>query len=70
MIHKLSRGNPLWSTERIRDTLRLLGYDPPCSDTIRKYMVHPKIQPDKPTTWLPFLRNHLDVSWPLTSLRW
>ncbi len=59
MIRKLSRGNPLWSVERIRDTLRLLGYDPPCSDTIRKYMVHSKTQPDKPTTWLPFLRNHL-----------
>ncbi len=35
-IRKLSRKNPLWSAERIRDTSRLLGYDPPCSDTIRK----------------------------------
>ncbi len=34
-----------------------------CSDTIRKYMVHPKTQPT--TTWLPFLRNHLDVSWAM-----
>jgi len=51
----------LWSAERIRDTLRLLGYDPPCSDTIRKY----RVQPDQPTTLLPFLRNHLDVSWAM-----
>ncbi len=65
MIRKLSRGNPLWSAERIRDTLRLLGYDPPCSDTIRKYMVHLKTEPDQPSTWLPFLRNHLDVSWAM-----
>ena len=45
--------------------LRLLGYNPPCSDTIRKYMSRPKTQPDKPTTWLSFLRNHLDVSWAM-----
>lgn len=65
LIRKLSRENPLWSAERIRDTLRLLGCDPPCSETIRKYMVHPKTQPGKSTTWLPFLRNHLDVSWAM-----
>jgi transposase InsO family protein len=64
-IRKLSRENPLWAAERIRDTLRLLGYDPPCSDTIGKYMVHQKTPPAKPTTWLPFLRNHLDVSWAM-----
>ena len=28
LIRKLSRENPLWSAERIEDTLRLLGYDP------------------------------------------
>ena len=26
-------------------------------------MVHQKTPPGKPTTWLSFLRNHLDVSW-------
>ncbi len=41
-IRKLSRENPLWSAKRIRDTLRLLGCDPSCSDTIRKYRVHHK----------------------------
>ena len=35
LIHQLSRENPLWSADRIRDTLRLVGCDPPCSDTIR-----------------------------------
>ena len=59
LILRLSRENPLWSAERIGDTLRLLGYDPPCDDTIRKYMGQPKNQPDKPTNWLPFLRNRL-----------
>ncbi len=42
MNRKLSRRNPLWSAKRIRDTLRLLGCDPSCSDTIRKYRVHHK----------------------------
>ena len=64
LIRKLSRENPLWSAERIGDTLRLFGCDPPCSDTIRKYMSRPK-EPDKPTNWLPFLRNHLEVSWAM-----
>ena len=27
--------------------------------------VSTKTQPDQPTTWLPFLRNHLDVSWAI-----
>ena len=65
LIRRLSRENPLWSAERIGDTLRLLGCDPPCDDTIRKYMGQPNNQPDKPTNWLPFLRNHLDISWAI-----
>ncbi len=62
LIRKLSGENPLWSAQRIRDTLRLLGFDPPCEDTIRKYMVKPRNPRDRSSTWLPFLRNHLDVS--------
>ncbi len=54
LIRRLSRENPLWGAERIGDTLRLLGCDPPCSDTIRKYMFRPK-KPDKSVNWLPFL---------------
>jgi len=42
LIYKLSKENRLWSPERIRDTLLLLNYDPPCEDTIRKYMFRPR----------------------------
>ncbi len=65
MIRKLSQENPLWSAERIRDTLLLLQYDPPGEDTIRKYMVKPRNPRERSTTWLPFLRNHLEVSWAI-----
>ena len=65
LIRKLSRENPLWGAGRIRDTLRLLGDDPPCEDTIRKYMVRPRNPGGRSTTWLPFLRNHLDLSWAI-----
>ena len=65
LIRKLSRENPLWSPARIRDTLVLLGYPPVCDDTVRKYMVKPRKPRGPSTTWLPFLRNHLDVSWAI-----
>jgi len=45
--------------------LVLLGYNPPCDDTIRKYMTTARNPRDRSTTWLPFLRNHLDVSWAM-----
>ena len=65
LIRQLSKDNVLWGAEHIRETLVLLGYDPPCEDTIRKYMVKPR-KPRKPSTsWLPFMRNHLDVSWAI-----
>ena len=51
--------------ERIRDTLLLLQFDPPDEDTIRKYMVKSNNPRERSTTWLPFLRNHLDVSWAI-----
>jgi len=64
-IRRLSRENPLWSAERIRDTLVLLGYPPVCDDTVRKCMTKPR-RPRKPSTnWLPFLRSHLTVSWAI-----
>ena len=65
LIRKLSRENPLWGAEVIRLTLRNLQYDPPCEDTIRKYMVKSENPRGKSTTWLPFLRNHMDVSWAI-----
>ncbi len=39
--------------------------DPPCNDTIGKYMYKPRKPRERSTTWLPFLRNHLDVSWAI-----
>jgi len=65
LIRRLSSENPLWGAERIRETLLLLQYDPPCEDTIRKYMVKLRNPKHTSTTWLPFLRNHLDVSWAM-----
>jgi len=65
LIRKLSRENALWGAGQIRDTLLLLGYDPPCEDTVRKYMVRPRKPRMRSTTWLPFLRNHVDVSWAI-----
>jgi hypothetical protein len=38
----LSAENPLWGAGRIGEQLRLLGYEPPCNDTIVKYMVRPR----------------------------
>jgi hypothetical protein len=65
LVDQLSRENPLWSAARIRDTLILLQYDPPCEDTIRKYMYRPGKPRKRSTAWLPFLCNHVDVSWAI-----
>lgn len=65
LIKKLSQDNPLWGAERIQGTLRLLGYEPPGVDTVRKYMVRGPHPSDRSTTWLPFLRNHLGMSWAI-----
>ena len=65
LVRRLSRENPLWGAERIREELAKLDYDPPCEDSVRKYMVKPE-RPRKPSgTWLPFLRNHLNVAWAM-----
>ena len=65
LIRRLSRENVLWSAETIYGHLVLLGFDPPCPDTIRKYMVKPTGGTDKSQTWLTFLRNHMPVSWAM-----
>ena len=66
LIRSMSAENPLWGALRIQQQLELLGYDPPCDDTILKYMAKPNRGPRKPsTTWLPFLRNHLSASWAI-----
>lgn len=49
VIRRLSREDPLWSAERIRDTLLLLGYPPVCDDTVREYMVK-RPKPREPST--------------------
>jgi hypothetical protein len=45
--------------------LLLLDYEAPCAETISKYMVKPRKPRSPSTTWLPFLRNHLDCSWAI-----
>jgi putative transposase len=65
LIRRLSRENVLWSAETIHGHLVLLGFDPPCPDTIRKYMVKPTGGTDKSQTWLTFLRNHMQISWAM-----
>jgi transposase InsO family protein len=65
LIRQRSSENSLWGAGRIRDTLLLLRYDPPCEESVRKYMVKPRHPKHKSTTWLPFIRNHLDVSWAM-----
>jgi len=62
---KVEQGNPLWGAGQIRDTSILFGYDAPCEDTVRKYMVKSSGPRERSTTWLPFLRNHLDTSWAM-----
>jgi len=63
LIRRLSRENPLWGPDRIRDTLLLLGYEAPCAETVRKYMVKRRKPRPATTNWLSFLRNHLNCSW-------
>jgi putative transposase len=65
LIRMLSRENPLWGAELIHGTLLLLGFKPPCEDTIRKYMIKPRKPQNKSMTWPQFLRNHLDVTWAM-----
>ena len=65
LIRRLSTENSLWGAERVREQLALLGYDPPCADTILKYMARPRRPRTPSTTWLPFLHNHLGVSWAI-----
>jgi len=65
LIRRLSKENPLWGAARIRDALLLPGYEAPGEDTVRKYMVKPRRPRSPSTTWLAFLRNHLEVSWAM-----
>jgi hypothetical protein len=42
-----------------------MGYEAPGEDMVRKYMVQPRKPRPATTTWLTFLRNHLDCSWAM-----
>jgi hypothetical protein len=50
LTYQLSEENPLWSPETAKDTLSFLLYDPPCEDTIRKYMYKARKSRKRPTT--------------------
>lgn len=50
LIYQLSKENPLWSPERIKDALIFLQYDPPCEDTIRRYRYKPRKPRKRSTT--------------------
>jgi len=65
LIRRLSKENPLWGAARIRDVLLMMGYEAPGEDTVRKHMVKPRKPRPATTTWLSFLRNHLDCSWAI-----
>ena len=65
LIRRFNEENPLWSAERIRDHLKLLGFDPPSSNTIRKYMKRPLSRPGQRQAWFTFLRNHMSETWAI-----
>ena len=63
LIRRLSRENPLWSPERIRDTIHDMEIAAPCIDTIGKSMVRSG-KPRKPSgSWIVLLQNHTHVFW-------
>ena len=65
LIRQMSRENRLWGAERIRDTIALLGFPKLDVETVRKYMVGGGTFRQRSSTWLSFLRNHLQVSWAM-----
>src|SRR5229473_3534015 len=65
LIRQMSRENRLWGAERIRDTIALLGFPKLDVETVMKYMVGGGTFGQRSSTWLSFLRNHLQVSWAI-----
>jgi transposase InsO family protein len=57
----MSRGNPLWGTERIRGELRRLGLAV-SAGSVRRYRWRPAPRPPS-QTWRTFLRNHAHQIW-------
>ena len=65
LIRQMSPENRLWGAERIRDTIALLGFPKLDVETVRKYMVGGGTLRQRSSSWLSFLRNHLQVSWAI-----
>lgn len=65
LIRQMSLENRLWGAERIRDTIALLGFPKLDVETVRKYMAGGGTLRQRSSTWLSFLRNHLQVSWAI-----
>ncbi len=57
LIRKLQKENQTWSAQRIQGELVKLGLDV-SDNTVAKYILKPKADPEKRQRWLTFLRNH------------
>ena len=53
----MQKENPTWTAQRIQGELVKLGLDV-SDNTVAKYMLKPKADPEKRQRWLTFLRNH------------
>jgi putative transposase len=53
----MQKENPIWTAQRIQGELVKLGLDV-SDNTVAKYMLKPKADPEKRLRWLTFLRNH------------
>jgi transposase InsO family protein len=60
LIHRMSRDNPLWGPERIRNELLLLGNEVGVS-TVARYMAQHR-SPGRGQGWMTFLRNQMKVT--------
>jgi transposase InsO family protein len=65
LIRRMSRENRLWGAERIRDAIARLGFPKLDVETVRNYMAGGGTFRQRSSTWLTFLRNHLQVSWAI-----
>ena len=65
LIRRISRENPLWGAEKIRDVLMDLGFKKFDVGTVRKYMPRRRHPRNPSGNWLSFIRNQMDVSWAM-----
>ncbi len=57
LIRRMQKENPTWTAQRIQGELVKLGLEV-ADNTVAKYMLKPKADPEKRQRWLTFLRNH------------